>query len=362
MFDCKNDRIFTIQQYVTGAFGISKVEKTVPYGVHPMFQGVAKQQVPAPATLTPLSDRVSNAEATVLAFTAENSLSFSLVPGLIELAKSLACDKKSLDGLGMNRTTASYKTKFGVGKTFRDELVKVMKVTKFSLNMDESTSSNYQKVLTVLVSYFCCEKKQVVVKHFASVSCIKVNSLSLYDEIVNLMESNNIPWTNLMSILMDSCNVMRGCKSGLETRIRTEKAPHLLDIDGDVCHHVHNAAKSFCKVFGYCVEQLYNDVFNDFKWSADLRELLQEICCMLNIKYTMPQRYVSHRWLSVYDVALDTLRLFDCLTVFYFAWLPESEKCKFLPAVVEVYHRLRVSQISRERITAIRQVCISRRV
>lgn len=32
---------------------------------------------------------------------------------------------------------------------------------------------------------------------------------------------------------MDSCNVMRGSKTGLETRIRREKAPHLLDIDGD---------------------------------------------------------------------------------------------------------------------------------
>lgn len=41
-------------------------------------------------------------------------------------------------------------------------------------------------------------------------------------------------WDNMMSILMDSCNVMRGSKTGLETRIRREKAPHLLDIDGDV--------------------------------------------------------------------------------------------------------------------------------
>lgn len=53
------------------------------------------------------------------------------------------------------------------------------------------------------------------------------------------MENNEIPWDNMMSILMESCNVIRGSKTGLETRIRTEKAPHLLDIDGDVCHRVH---------------------------------------------------------------------------------------------------------------------------
>ena len=38
-----------------------------------------------------------------------------------------------------------------------------------------------------------------------------------------------------MSIMMGSCNVMRGSKTGLETRIG--------DIDGDAAHHVHNSAK-----------------------------------------------------------------------------------------------------------------------
>lgn len=70
---------------------------------------------------------------------------------------------------------------------------------------------------------------------------------------------------NMMSIFMDSCNVMRGSKTGLETRIRREKAPYLLDIDGDVCHHVHKAAKAFGKPFKNFIEQLYIDLFNDFK-------------------------------------------------------------------------------------------------
>jgi len=321
-----------------------------------MFKSCAKIQDPAPLTITPLNDRIVNAESMVLSFTAENSLSFSLVPGLIDLSKALARDKKALDSLSMNRTTASYKTRFGVGKTFHDIVIDEMRSNHFSLNMDESTSSNFQKVLTILVSYFCAAKNEVVIHHFKSLTCIKVNSESLFTKLVTLMEDNEIPWTNLMSVLMDSCNVMRGSKSGLETRIRTEKAPHLLDVDGDVCHHVHNAAKAFCKPFKSFIEQLYNDLFNDFKWSPDLREMFQEICIMLNIKYAMPQRYVSHRWLSVYDVTLDTLRLFDALTVFYFPLLTESERVKFLPTIVEVYHRLGVSQSSRERISQIRKV------
>lgn len=147
---------------------------------------------------------IVNSEAMVLAFAAEHSQSFSIVPDLIDLAKALAADRKALDSLSMNRTTVSYKTQFGIGKSFRDQLVSTLRSTKFSLNMDESTRSNFQKVLTILASYYCVEKKQVVVKHFSSMLCIRFNSESLYVELVDLMETNNIPCTNLMSILMDS--------------------------------------------------------------------------------------------------------------------------------------------------------------
>lgn len=44
----------------------------------------------------------------VLGFAAEHSLSFALVPKVIELTKALAKDQKALESLTMNRTTASY--------------------------------------------------------------------------------------------------------------------------------------------------------------------------------------------------------------------------------------------------------------
>ncbi|XP_060084683.1 uncharacterized protein LOC132563943 [Ylistrum balloti] len=156
-----------------------------------------------------------------------------------------------------------------------------------------------------------------------------------------------------MSILMDSCNVMRGSKSGLEVRIRREKAPHLLDIDGDSCHHVHNATKAFCKPFGYVVESLFNDLHNDLKWSADLRDFMQEICVILGVKYTAPLRFVNHRWLSVYTVAVDTLRLMDVYSVFYAGFITPDKKPKVFPIVQEIYRRIGVSDAAKERVREI---------
>ena len=75
-----------------------------------------------------------------------------------------------------------------------------------------------------------------------------------------------------MSILMDSCNVMRGSKSGFETRVRSNDAPNLLDIDGDSCHHVHS--RSISDNFEKYVEQMFWCIHTDFHWSPDLVEAL----------------------------------------------------------------------------------------
>ncbi|GBM81714.1 hypothetical protein AVEN_92835-1 [Araneus ventricosus] len=311
--------------------GAGGYNSDISYGLHPMFKGcLTASENSFSQQLVPLADRIANSEAMLLGFLAEKSLSFSLAPDLLVLVKELSKDRKALNGIRMHRTSAAYKLRFGVARTFEQNLVKDLKREKFSLNIDESMSNNNEKIVTVLVNYLRNDK--IVTEHLQSFAVPSVNSTLLFQGIVKLLEENNIPWHNLMSVLLDSCHVMRGKKSGLESRLR-EKCPHLLDIDGDSCHHAHNAAKLFCKPFGLHLESLFTDIHNDFKWSPDLRAALMEICEILNIKYTMPQNYISFRWLSVYVVAQDFSRMISALTLFYFSFLSRSEKTNFLPVV-----------------------------
>ena len=110
-------------------------------------------------SLTPIGDRILNNEALLLSFIAEKSLPFSLVPDLVELIKYFSKDKKALDRMHMSRTAASYKLKYGVAKTFADKLFNDLKNTFFSLNIDESTSNNYNRIVTILVNYADTDKK-----------------------------------------------------------------------------------------------------------------------------------------------------------------------------------------------------------
>ncbi|XP_030828178.1 uncharacterized protein LOC115919185 [Strongylocentrotus purpuratus] len=291
-----------------------------------------------------LPDRQAYAEATILAFTAEHSLPFSIVNDLIHLNQELAKDKQVLENLSMDRTTASYKMTHGLSKTFHEELIEDLKSSHFSLNIDECTSETNQRVVTVLVSYFSEKENKVVTKHLSSFKVVTVNSETLYNHLVALFDKYSLKWENLVSILMDSCAVMRGSKSGLETRIRSKKAPQLLDIDGDSCHHAHNAAKAFCHGFDNYIEGLLNDIYTDFKWSSDQKEVLRFICDALGIKATIPERYVPHRWLSVYDVCVDTSRLLDALILFYYPFLSGSDSSTYLPVVDSMYQKHSISE------------------
>ena len=194
----------------------------------------------------------------------------------------------------------------------------------FSLNIDECMSAAHQKVFSVLVSYFSEEEQSCVVKHYLSVTLQTVNAETLHKCLKEALKKDEIPESNMMSILSDSANYMRGKISGLETRMRKD-AEHLLDIDGDMCHHVHNIVKTFCRSFNSTVEKLADDLFTDFRWSPDLKGYLDEICTALEIPCQLPRQRIPHRWLSTFDVTIPIYAMFTVFTLFYWAWLPKDD-------------------------------------
>lgn len=135
------------------------------------------------------------------------------------------------------------------------------------------------KVLSILVSYYHDDLKKVLVEHLGTLEVLKTTAASLERELCHFFDQNNIPWQNLVSILMDSCAVMRGSKTGLETRLH-QHCPGLLDIDGDSCHHVHNCAKKFAEPFQHYLEELFRDLQTDHQWCPDQVQMQLNLICV----------------------------------------------------------------------------------
>lgn len=103
----------------------------------------------------------------------------------------------------------------------------------FSLNIDESTNNNVDRILNVLVRFFDEESGTITTLHLAS-KMVNVAPI-LMEELGGILASYKLEWKQVISILMDNCAVMRGKKGGVEAYARKEN-PCLLDISGDTVH------------------------------------------------------------------------------------------------------------------------------
>ena len=101
---------------------------------------------------------------------------------------------------------------------------------------------------------------------------------------------------------------------------------HNLDIDGDICHHIHNTVKQFCKPFEWFVEKWIwiLDIHWDTKYSTGILGSLKEICFILNVPFRKPPQRVSHRRLSVFNCLSINMILIDPLILLYYAWTPND--------------------------------------
>ena len=169
-------------------------------------------------------------------------MQFYFIEGIVDLAEELSRDKQALERLHMHRTTASYKM----------TLRKRWKVTLEQI--EEAINNNQTRLLTILVSYYNEQSQLVIVEHLASLSVLAVNASSVFHAVKNEYEDLELPWKNVMSILMNSWNDMRGSKSRFETKVRENLPSQLLDIDRDSCHYMHNIAQCFTKTFKNVLE------------------------------------------------------------------------------------------------------------
>lgn len=304
---------------------------SLPYGTAPnIHDGQAchsKRKDPLPRIVS-FEDRKAHNEAFIVSFMAEHSLPFTLAPHLIRFTQELSKDTRALQSTSMARTTASYKLREGLAATLSDDIVEELKSSFFSFNVDECMSNAHQKIFSIIVTYFSEELQRVVIHHYNSKPFIIVNAVNLFTHVKATLLNDGIPLSNLISNLSDSTNYMRGKVAGFETLLRKE-VPHLLNIDGDTCHHAHNSVKKFISPFKKYIEQLLTDIRTDMLWSTDIRQYLAEICEFLNISYRMPADRVDHRWLSVYDASVVDLPLFPALTVLYYAWMPSEYRATY---------------------------------
>lgn len=82
---------------------------------------------------------------------------------------------------------------------------------------------------------------------------------------------------------------------------------------------------------------------------------LKEIGEYMDIPATNPQRFVSHRWLSAYDVGMQTRRMLPMYRVLYFGFMGQQDQDLYKEILEQLYRDHGVSEKSQRRIQEIHQ-------
>ncbi|XP_035828664.1 uncharacterized protein LOC118478686 [Aplysia californica] len=168
-----------------------------------------------------------------------------------------------------------------------------------------------------------------------------VNADTVYSAVINKFKDDDICLTNIVSVLSDSAAYMRGSKNGFQAKLK-ESVPEILDIDGDVCHHLHNIVKTFMTHLDpeNYTAKLLGDIHRDFSLSADLRDDICQISSLLEKPPLLPIEFAGHRWMSLMDATSRLLDILDQITLFYFAWAPQNKKEKYSKIATEIMKKL----------------------
>lgn len=259
-----------------------------------------------------VSQKVSKAEIQASLAIAEHNIPLTFADCYDELVKSSFEDSKIANEYHCKRTKSTYILTDGLLPCIHEETVNDLKSNKFSLLIDESNKKYGITYLNLLVKYFDEKVGKVVTRFFKSVTVGHATAVDLAKKIMDVLAEDTIPTDNLLMVMSDSPNVMRGEKGGV-IKILKDKMPHLIDIGGCTLHHISNAAKYASKEFGEDIEEFIEDVFYFFRNHPAQVEDLAYHQDLLDLEKHKILRYVETRWLSLIPVADRLLEQYSAL-------------------------------------------------
>lgn len=132
------------------------------------FKDATVRQAPAstffPKQTSKTTELVARAEIKIAGVLAAHSVSFNLMDHLSDVLKDVFSNPKVAEEFSMKRTKATAIVTNVIGKSYKEELAKKLKETKFSVLSEESTDVGSIKTSYVVVRFFdpdtdCAESK-----------------------------------------------------------------------------------------------------------------------------------------------------------------------------------------------------------
>ena len=195
-----------------------------------------------------------------------------------------------------------------MAENLEEQLVEKLKVSKFSLQIDETTINNS----VLLLAYVRYIDAMVIHEEMLFINkLIDTRSETIYAAVYNFLHDNGIPLSNLLQIATDGASAMTGKHNGFVAKFK-EVAPHIMTIHC-IIHRQHLAAKSLDNEMEEALKVAIAAI-NFVKANALHDRLFQKLCEDQHHQTLLLHTEV--RWLSKGNSLVRLAELWDTVLIF----------------------------------------------
>ncbi|PAA85853.1 hypothetical protein BOX15_Mlig011045g2, partial [Macrostomum lignano] len=243
-------------------------------------------------------------------------LSFKTMDEISETLPVAIPDSSVAQNFSCGRTKTTYLVTDALAPHAKEEMFKSLRDSPFSILLDEGTKRD-RCWLVLLARTFCIERQKVILVYIGSEELKNSSASNMKDTVLSLLSQAKLPARNVISVMTDSCNAMRGIHNGLLTKLK-DAMPQLIDVGGCSLHHVHNSVQYATKAFDSTgeAEGLMDDVYNYFRF-VKRRGAFHEIQDALDLAEHVFIRRVETRWLQILNVIRRILEQWEALKLHF---------------------------------------------
>ena len=153
--------------------------------------------------------------------------------------------------------------------SFSSDLISIVTCDYFSCSVQIDEANKGAKYLGIVARYLPNNSFSAKVVCIDPPVLSSTTSEQMAASVINALDECRLQKKNCVAIMTDSCNAMRGAKSGTVARLKNEDFTSIIDHGGCSLHHVANVARHACSAadLGNKVEALVKDVHCYFKFS-----------------------------------------------------------------------------------------------
>lgn len=241
--------------------------------------------------------KVKECELKLTMLIVEHNLPIFLMDHLPKLLASAAPDSEILKTISCARTKVT-----GIIHNFKEEsesnISAILKDTRFSVIIDETTDISVKKCLAILVRYTDIRAEAVRDRLLSLVEVTDLTAEGILQAVLAVLSKLDIPLQNLMGFAADNASVMMGKHAGVQAKLRQVVNENIFVV-GCICHSLHLCASAAAMKLPREIEDFVRDIYNYLSCSSKRLGEYQEFQEYVNVKPHALLRPSQTRWLSL---------------------------------------------------------------